>query len=378
MRAEWYSEERLLLTMRVPFTDLKRTFEVYQDEYEAAALRALRSGWYILGSELESFEREFADLIGTKYCIGVGCGQDALTLGLRSLGIGEGDEVIVAGNTYIATVLGVTENGANPIFVDCNEYFQIDEEKIEQAITSMTKAVLITNLYGQCCDLPTIKEICDRNDIFLVEDCAQSHGATFGGIMSGTAGILGCFSFYPTKPLGAFGDAGAVVTDDLEIAERLRMLRNYGSRQKYVNEVRGVNSRLDEIQAAVLRVGLAHLKESAERRREIAERYLSGISNPRIILPRTREGSDNVFHIFPILCPQRDDLKAFLEARGIQTQVHYPIPPHKAECYFDYGFDDAVLPNTERYARELLSLPIYVGMTDDEVSEVIEAVNEFA
>lgn len=364
--------------MTVPFTDLKRTFELYQEEYEEAALRALRSGWYILGAELQSFEEEFADYIGSDHCVGVGCGQDALTLAVRALGIGEGDEVIVAGNTYIATVLGVTENGATPVYVDCNEYHQIDEKKIEQAITLKTKAVLVTNLYGQCCDLPTVKEICERYGIYLVEDCAQSHGAAFDGMMSGTAGIMGCFSFYPTKPLGAFGDAGAVVTDDPEIAERLRMLRNYGSKQKYVNEICGVNSRLDEVQAAMLRVGLAHLEESTDKRLHIAKRYLNEIHNPKIRLPRTREGADNVFHIFPLLCSQRDDLKAFLEARGIQTQIHYPIPPHKAECYREHDLDIVALPNTERNAAELLSLPIYAGMEDEEVTKVIGAVNAFA
>lgn len=363
--------------MQVHFNDLKCTFEAYQDEYEDAMLRALRSGWYILGSELEAFEREFAEYAGAKYCIGVGCGQDALTLALRALEIGKGDEVIVAGNTYIATVLAVTENGATPVYVDCDEHYEIDESKIEQAITSNTKAVLVTNLYGQCCNLPAIRAICERNHLFLLEDCAQSHGASFGGIRCGTAGIMGCFSFYPTKPLGAFGDAGAVVTDNPDMAERLRMLRNYGSRQKYVNEICGANSRLDELQAATLRVGLSHIEESTAGRVRIAERYLSEISNPGVILPQVREGANHVFHIFPIRCERRDALKEHLESDGVQTQIHYPIPPHKAACYRDCEFSSVELPNTEQYARELLSLPIYHGMADAEVTQVIESINSF-
>ena len=363
--------------MQVPFTDLKRTFEIHQDEYEYAVLRALRSGWYILGSELEAFECEFADFTGIKYCVGVGCGQDALTLALRALEIGEGDDVIVAGNTYIATVLAVTENGATPVLVDCDEYYEIDERKIEQAITPNTKAVLVTNLYGQCCDLPAIQAICERHRLFLLEDCAQSHGASFGGVRCGTAGVMGCFSFYPTKPLGAFGDAGAIVTDDPDMADRLRMLRNYGSKQKYVNEICGTNSRLDELQAAALRVGLSHIEESTADRVRIAERYLSEIDNPSVILPQVRDGANHVFHIFPIRCKQRDELKKHLENDGVQTQIHYPIPPHKATCYLDCKFSSVKLPNTEQFARELLSLPIYHGMEDVEVTQVIESINSF-
>ena len=363
--------------MPVPFTDLKRTFEVYQDEYEDAVLRALRSGWYILGSELDDFEREFADYIGVEHCVGVGCGQDALTLALRALEIGAGDEVIVAGNTYIATVLAVTENGATPAFVDCNEFYEIDEAQIEQAITPKTRAVLVTNLYGQCCNLPAIKDICERHNIFLLEDCAQSHGAAFEDVRGGTAGIMGCFSFYPTKPLGAFGDAGAVVTNDAELAERLRMLRNYGSKQKDVNEICGTNSRLDELQAAALRVGLSHIDESNASRVAVAQRYLSEIDSPLVVLPQVREGANHVFHIFPIRCERRDELKKHLEQNGVQTQIHYPIPPHEAACYSKTDFSSAELPNTEQYAQELLSLPIYHGMRTDEVTHVIEAVNSF-
>ena len=362
----------------VPFTNLKLTFELHQEEYEGAILETLRVGWYVLGSQLSEFEGEFAYFLGKKHCIGVGCGLDALILAVRSLDIGFGDEVIVAGNTYIATVLGITENGATPVFVDCNEYYEIDETLIENAITQRTKAVLVTNLYGQCCNLPVIRQICDRNNIKLIEDCAQSHGAHFGNLKGGAVGDVSCFSFYPTKPLGAFGDGGAVVTDDLGIADRIRMLRNYGSKEKYVNERTGVNSRLDELQASVLRVGLRHLEESNLERQRIASRYLSEISNPFVELPRTRTEADHVYHIFAVQSTDRDGLKAHLAECGIQTQVHYPIPPHKAPCYSNERFARGVfLPKTEESAGSELSLPIYYGMPENDVDRIIEAVNAF-
>lgn len=363
---------------QVPFIDLKRVFELHQQEYEEAVLRALRSGWFVLGKELETFEREFAEYLGLGHCIGVGCGQDSLILAVRALGIGPGDEVIVAGNTYIATVLGVTENGATPVLVDCNEWFELDESKVESAITSKTKAVLTTNLYGQCSDLPALRKICDAHGLYLVEDCAQSHGATFEGRFGGTFGDISCFSFYPTKPLGAFGDGGACVTDDCELADRIRMLRNYGSREKYHNEMTGINSRLDEVQAAVLRVGLTHLEESNVARQRIATRYLAEIENPALELPDTREGADDVYHIFPVLSACRDELKAHFANCGVQTQIHYPIPPHLAECYQGEPFVlDVDLPNTERFAKEELSLPIYAGMPEEDVDRVIAAANSF-
>ncbi len=361
----------------VAFSDLGRTFRLHQDEYEAAALRVLRSGWYIMGEELDAFEREFASWLGMAHCVGVGCGQDALILALRALGIGPGDEVIVAGNSYIATVLGVTENGATPVFVDCDDYYEIDVDQVERAITGRTRAVLLTNLYGQCADLPRAREICDRHGILLVEDCAQSHGATCDGRRGGTFGDVSCFSFYPTKPIGAFGDAGAVVTNDAQVAERLRMLRNYGSRQKYVNEITGVNSRLDEIQAALLRVNLAHVDELTAMRRSIAARYRAGIANPAVELPRVREGADHVYHIFAVRSPWRDELRAHLASCGVRTQVHYPIPPHRAQCYAGQPFTQVSLPVAERLADQELSLPIYAGMPEGDVQAVIDAVNSF-
>lgn len=363
---------------KVSFTDLGLSFFRYKDEYEEAVLRVLRSGWYILGTELASFESEFASYLGAKECVGVGCGQDSLILAIRALGIGKSDEVIVAGNTYIATVLGVTENGATPVFVDCDKHYEIDENLIEKAITSKTKAVLVTNLYGQCCNLKEVKKICDKHGIKLVEDCAQSHGAKYDDCYSGTVGDISCFSFYPTKPLGAFGDGGAIVTNDAELAKRVRMLRNYGSKEKYQNEITGINSRLDEIQAAVLRVGLKHLDESNAERVRIAKRYLSEIKNPSIELPETKNGSTHVYHIFAVRCKARDELRKYLNDCGIDTQIHYPIPPHKSKCYESESFSKVRLPMTEKIANEELSLPIYLGMPEEDIARVVDAVNSFS
>ncbi len=365
------------LAANVPFSDLRLAFGRHQREYEEAALRVLRSGWYILGKEGEAFEREFASFLGMGHCAGVGCGQDALTLALRALGIGAGDEVIVAGNSYIATVLAVTENGATPVFVDCNEYFELDESKVEAAITPRTAAVLTTNLYGQCCDLRTLRAICDAHAIALVEDCAQSHGASFAGRLGGTWGDVSCFSFYPTKPIGAFGDAGAVVTNNAEVDRRVRALRNYGSRTKYVNETTGTNSRMDEVQAALLRVSLSHVGETTAERARIAQRYLDEVSNPAITLPHVRPQATDVWHIFPVLCETRDDLRAHLESQGVHTQVHYPIPPFRSQCYAGRAFTQVDLPVTDRMAATELSLPIYCGMPEEHIDAVIAALNGY-
>ena len=364
--------------MKVVFTELQRGFMLHQKEYEEAALRVLRSGWYVLGDELKSFENCFAQYIGRKNGIGLNSGQDALILALRALGIGPGDEVITQGNAYIASVLGITENGATPVFVEPDVYYGIDAGKIEEAITPKTKAILPVHLYGQPCDLHIIREIADRHHLYLIEDCAQCHGSTINGRKAGSFGDISCFSFYPTKPLGAFGDAGMCLTDSEELAERLRMLRFYGSRVKYVNEITGINSRMDEIQAAILGVGLNYIEEGISARRKIAERYLTEIHNPQILLPRVREGCTHVWHIFAVRCADRDRLCFYLESAGIQTQIHYPIPPHISTCYTFLGYKPGDLPITEQYASEELSLPIFCGMTEDEVQCVIDALNSFS
>ena len=361
----------------VEFTSLKRQFDLYAPEYEEALLRAARSGWYILGTELQRFEEQFAAYLGVKNCVGVNSGLDALILAVRALGIGPGDEVIVPANTYIASVLGVTENGATPILIEPDASFCLDADRIEAAITERTKAILPVHLYGHACDMERICAVAEKHGLPVIEDCAQSHGAEQNGRKTGTFGTIGCFSFYPTKPLGAQGDAGALVTDDAVLAEKLRKLHNYGSGKKYVNELVGINSRLDEYQASVLQVGLRHLEEGNRYRTRIAERYLREIRNPLVVLPKRRDGADHVFHVFAILCEQRDALQAFLLEQGVKTLCHYPIPPHLQECYAYLGYKAGDYPLSERFARQELSLPIYVGMPMEEVAQVIEAVNAF-
>ena len=363
--------------MQIKCNVLDRQFQMYQQEYEEAALRVLRSGWYILGKEVQQFEEEFAAYTGRKYCVGLNSGLDALIMSVRALGIGEGDEVIVQANTYIATVLGITENGATPVFVEPDEYFNLDAERIEAAITDKTKAIMVVHLYGQASNMNRIVEISNKYHLPIIEDCAQSHGACFDGKMTGTFGISGCFSFYPTKNLGAFGDAGAIVTDDKEFADKIRMMRNYGSRIKYVNEIEGINSRLDEMQAALLQVKLTHMQELNDERKVLGERYTKGIHNDKLIKPEIREQADSVFHQYVIRCSEREKLQKYLEEQGIQTQIHYPIPPHLAECYQQMGYKVGDYPITEQYANEVLSLPLYTGMTLEEQDYVIEKLNGF-
>ncbi len=363
--------------MAIDFVKLKRTYDLYAAEYEEAALRALRSGWYILGKELEAFEAAFAQYMGVPYCIGINSGTDALILAVRALGIGPGDEVIVPANTYIASVMGITENGATPVFVEPDIYHGIDATKIEAAITERTKAILPVHLYGQACDMEAICAIAQKHNLYVIEDCAQCHGARFQGKLTGSFGTIGCFSFYPTKPCGGLGDGGALVTSDPALARKLRMMRNYGSEVKYVNEFSGVNSRLDEVQAAVLQVSLAHLEESNAYRRAIARQYLSEITCDAVELPKTREGADHVYHVFPLLCKDRDAMQQHLLSCGVKTLSHYPIPPHLQQCYKDLGHGVGSFPISEQYAAQELSLPIYNGMPEDEVTAVIEAVNSY-
>ena len=316
-------------TMKIMANRMDRGFFRYQQEFESKALEVLRSGWYVLGNEVKSFEEEFAAYTGGNYCVGLASGLDALWIAFRLLGIGKGDEVIVQGNTYIASVMGITINGATPVFVEPNEYYNIDVSKIEEKITERTKAVLVVHLYGQASNMAAVKALTDKYHLNLVEDCAQSHGACFDGQMTGTFGDVGCFSFYPSKNIGAFGDGGGVVVRDAGLAEDFRVFRNYGSEKRYYNKVVGANSRLDELQAGLLRVRLRHVQECEEERCRIADRYLKEIQNPKLLLPGIQEGATAVWHQFVVRCEQRDELKEYLEKKEIGTIIHYPIPPHQ-------------------------------------------------
>jgi dTDP-4-amino-4,6-dideoxygalactose transaminase len=358
---------------------MDRGFQKYQQEYEQKALEVLRSGWYILGKEDEAFEEEFARYVGTKYAVGLASGLDALWLAFKVLGIGEGDEVIVQGNTYIASVMGITINGATPVFVEPDEYYQIDADKIEEKITDKTKAVLVVHLYGQASQMDKIVDICKRHNLRLVEDCAQSHGACHGGKMTGSFGDFGCFSFYPSKNMGAFGDAGAITTDDPELARLMKIYRNYGSEKRYYNMVVGANSRLDELQAGLLRVKLTHMDEITQERLALADYYAKGINNSLVIKPEVRQGSTSVWHQYVLRMPggNRDRFKDYLDQNGITTIIHYPIPPHLSEAYNYLGLKEGSLPITEQYAKEVISLPIYNGMTKEEQDRVIDCINAF-
>ncbi len=363
--------------MKIAANRLDKGFYRYQDEFEAKALSVLRSGWYVLGKEVSSFEEEFAKYVGTKYCVGLASGLDALWIAFRILGIGEGDEVLVQGNTYIASVMGITINGATPVFIEPDMYYNIDAEKLEQKITDKTKAILVVHLYGQASNMGPIMEIARKHNLKVVEDCAQSHGACFNGQMTGSFGDIGCFSFYPSKNLGAFGDAGAVTVNDEELAKKFRIFRNYGSEKRYYNMVVGTNSRLDELQAGLLRVRLSHLNELNKEREEICTRYLNNIKNPKLILPSVRENSTTVWHQFVVRAAERQRFIDHLSANEIGSIIHYPIPPHLAQAYEYLGFRKGSFPITEQYADEVLSLPLYNGMTNEEQDYVIEAINSF-
>lgn len=363
--------------MKVLANRLDRGFEAYQKEFEDRALEVLRSGWYVLGSQVSSFEEEFAKYTGSKYCVGLASGLDALWLAFRVLGIGAGDEVLVQGNTYIASVMGITINGATPVFVEPDDYYNIDVSKLEEKITDKTRAILVVHLYGQATKMDKVVKLCKKYNLRLVEDCAQSHGACFDGKMTGTFGDIGCFSFYPSKNIGAFGDAGAIVTDDEEIAKAMKMYRNYGSEKRYYNKVVGANSRLDELQAGLLRVRLSHIEELTKERERIAAKYLQSINNEFIRLPRVSEGCTHVWHQFVINTDKRDELISYLNNHEIGTIIHYPIPPHLSEAYSYLGYSKGAFPITESFADSVLSLPMYNGMTEEEQDYVIETINRF-
>ena len=357
---------------------LDRQFNMYQQEYEEKALRILRMGWYILGDEVKQFEQEFAQYTGSKNCVGLANGLDALWITFRLLGVGSRDEVIVQGNAYIACVMGITFNGATPVFVEPDEYHNIDAEKIEASITPRTKAILVVHLYGQASRMSKIRELCNKYNLYLVEDCAQSHGAKYAGIMTGAFGDVGCFSFYPSKNLGCFGDGGAIITNNDELAGKFKVFRNYGSEKRYYNMVVGTNSRLDELQAGLLRVKLSHLDELNFERSKIAGRYLKEIKNQLIELPKIADDCTSVWHLFVIETDFREQLIKYLEENGICTMIHYPIPPHLAEAYEYLGHKEGSFPITEKNSRQVLSLPLYNGMTNEEINRVVDVINGFS
>ena len=362
--------------MEIKINVLDRQYMMYQEEYESKALEVLRSGYYVLGPQVKGFEHEFANFVGTKHCVGLANGLDALWIGVRLLGIGEGDEVLVQANTYIATVMGITMNNATPVFVEPNAFHNMTDE-IEHLITPKTKAVLVTHLYGQATKMDEIVKICKKHGLYLIEDCAQAHGATYKGQQVGSFGDLGCFSFYPSKNLGCFGDGGAITTNNDELADAFRTYRNYGSKVRYYNDVIGTNSRLDEFQAGMLRVKLSHLNELTEERVSLAHELCTRVSNPWIELPLVDENCTSVWHLFVVRTKHREELMKYLEEHHVQTLIHYPIPPHMQKAYEYLGHHEGDYPISENLAREVLTLPLYNGMKEEELNYLIDVLNGF-
>lgn len=358
----------------IKFLDLKTINERHRSEMDAAVKRVLDSGWYLLGAECEAFEREFAEFCGVKHAIGCANGLDALKLIIRAYGFGSGDEIIAPANTYIASLIAISANGATPVLVEPDlATYLIDPSRIEAAITPRTRAIMVVHLYGRACEMDAVGEIAAKHGLKVIEDCAQAHGARFAGRRVGSIGDAAGFSFYPGKNLGCLGDGGAVTTDDDELAVKIRALRNYGSDVKYHFPYRGTNSRLDEVQAAWLRVKLPHLDADNARRREIAARYLAEITNPAIVQPAPVAADANVWHVYPVRTPRRDSFQKYLAERGVQTVIHYPIPPHRQPAYTEWH--DLSLPITEAIHDTVISLPISPVLTNGEVSEIVAAVN---
>jgi dTDP-4-amino-4,6-dideoxygalactose transaminase len=361
--------------VNIPFLDLKASYDELRGEIDSAIKRVLDSGWYVLSEEVERFEAEYAQYCGAKYCIGVGNGLEALHLGLLALGVGPGDEVIVPSNTYIATWLAVSQCGAIPVPVEPNEdTHNIDVNKIKAAITERTKVILPVHLYGQSADLDPILLLAKKYNLKVLEDAAQAHGASYKGQKIGAHGDVVAWSFYPGKNLGAFGDAGAVTTNSLDVANKIRTLRNYGSKEKYFNDEIGFNSRLDSIQAAVLRVKLRHLEGWNERRSILAKVYLSQLEGSQITLPIQPISSAHAWHLFVVRCRDRELMQKHLGGLGVNTIIHYPVPPHLQTAYQYMGFSKGSFPIAERLANEVLSLPIGPHLTLQQVNHVVQSI----
>jgi dTDP-4-amino-4,6-dideoxygalactose transaminase len=364
--------------MKIPFVSFLPMEHELDRDLRDAFERVFKRSWYIDGTEDTAFERAFADYCGTRYCVGTGNGLDALMLAFKALGVGRDDEVIVPANTFIATALAVTYVGAIPVFVDPDiNTFNMNPLKMEEKITEKTRAVMPVHLYGQACDMDPIMEVAEKHNLYVVEDCAQAHGATYKGKKVGTFGNAAGFSFYPGKNLGALGDGGALVTNDEEVSGKVKALGNYGSDYKYHHIYQGNNSRLDEMQAAFLSAKLPYLDHMNEERGRIAGMYLEGISNPEVVLPYAPEYAAPVWHVFGIRCKRRESLEKHLNEAGIGTNKHYPIPVHLQECYSNLGYKKGDYPAAEEISETELSLPLYYGMTDEEVQYVIDTINDF-
>jgi len=366
--------------MNIPYLDLKAVTALHGEEIQTAVAEVVGGGWYLQGAAVQQFEQHYAAYIGTRHCVGVANGLDALTLTLRAykeMGrIGEGDEVLVPANTFIATVLAITENGLKPVFIDVDaDMLDLNLDQLQQSLTSKTKALMLVHLYGRCTYNESIRSFCKENGLLLIEDNAQAHGCIYQHQKTGSLGDVACHSFYPGKNLGALGDGGAVTTDDEELAQIIRSIANYGFEKKYVAAYKGRNSRLDEVQAAVLDVKLRYLDEDNDRRQVVANAYYAHIQHEATHLPSLMESGTNVYHIFPVFTPHRDALQHYLQEKGIHTLIHYPVPPHQQTCYREYNH--LTLPVTERLAREELSLPLHPALTDAKVSYIIETLNSF-
>ena len=363
----------------IPYATMDRMHDKIKDELRAAYDEVMRNGWFILGGKLTAFEREFAAYCGVAHCVGCGNGLDAITAILRAMRIGQGNKVIIPTHTFIATALAVSYAGATPVPVDVLPgSFNIDPKQAEAAICPKTKAIIAVHLYGQAADMSALRSVADRHGLKLIEDAAQAHGAYLNGKRVGSLGDAAAFSFYPGKNLGALGDGGAVLTDDAALAAKVRAYINYGSAEKYRHESLGVNSRLDEMQAAFLSVKLKYLDAWNKERADIAARYLAEIKHPEVLLPRTYADKSHVWHIFAVRSRRRDALQANLSDQGIGTQIHYPLPVHRQGAYADAGFAGTPIPVAEGIAAEVLSLPLFIGMTDAETGAVVDAVNRWA
>lgn len=360
----------------IPFLSLYPINERYRSEIDAAIKRVLDHGWYLLGQEITDFERQFAEFCGVRHCIGVANGLDALNLIIKAYGFGPGDEIIAPANTYIASILAISQNGCMPVLVEPNpQTMNIDTEQIEAKITPRTRAIMVVHLYGQAVQMEKVWTLAKKYGLKVIEDSAQAHGALYQGRRTGSLGDASGFSFYPGKNLGCLGDGGAVTTNDDDLAEKVRALRNYGSHKKYENLYKGVNSRLDEIQAAILAVKLKYLDADNQKRREIAKYYREHITNPLIELPQTPDEMSHVWHLFVVRSSHRNELQQYLQERGIGTQIHYPIPPHKQRAYAEWN--DLSFPIAERLSSEVLSLPISPVLSQEEMEYVVERINCF-